>query len=350
LNADGGARGDAVHMKLGENGIGSYAIAYDTRRKSLLLVYSLYDSRTDTSGDIMSQRLNVAGHLIGAPRQVTDVAARGLRPSAQALRYASAGRRFLLVWTSREGPDQAVAYTRRLDSDGSAQGTDTAVFTGDNRFCALSDRQLAGQFLLACDSSREVRARRVTPAGVPRGGAFVAWHPGPDASTKGAAKIEIATSARRGRWAVMSVGARQVHLRTLDARGHGRGRRTFGGQPVDDAPGSEGTPVNPDLDGATIAYSPKTATFLVAWSATYPDRTSDQGGYTDTWAQLADSSAVRTLGPRVRLSQSGLTSGEMAARADGGKRYLLLRDDSDGGPYPSPYLHSLYSQHLLTHR
>lgn len=348
LRVDGSARGPAVAFDPVKDGaverIGTYAIAYDSSRKGYLLVYS----PPNTSADAYSQRLDVRGRPLGTPVAVNDVAKDGIAIDVHALRYDPATRRFLLVSLGNSttfpttGDPYTALYAHSLDSRGRPVGGARPVLP-PRYSCGLSDRPLAGNFLLACAGERGITGRRLSSTGRLHGPPLAILEYAPAGQLAG---FGVAAGIHSGRWAVAYRDSRYAYVRMIGASGRLLSLRRFGGQP-EYLPGNEGTASYPDMNPPAVSYSKRTRTFAVIWGGTSFDRTFD-APYTTVRSRLLDASGARALGPEHTVGGGLPGRGwvELVSAPGSGDGFLLLRTDSKAEPGGGE-TNFVYSQRLL---
>jgi hypothetical protein len=314
LGAKGKPIADAVEF---DEAAASYAIAYDSKLASVLIAYSAVDPRSGAVTRVVTQRLSTGGAPIGPPHEF------GARGYAMALHYDPRTAHFVLATS-----DGAAVRTWRLDAEGGPDAGPHVVF-GQVSSCALADRALAGQFLLACKSGGPgksdgtVIARRLTRSGAPHGKAIEFGAPG--RQQNGSPGVSVATGPKR--WLLCFLGKTRVLVRALDATGQRRGGTSFNGlAPHNDAA----------ISVATLPYSPQTKAALVVWEAQVPG---SAGSRVLLRARLVDGSSLKAIGPLYKGDTEA--SGHAAALAPD---YVLLIDDAERAGF------SLYSRHLVAHR
>jgi hypothetical protein len=321
-----GAKGKPVAAALEfDQSLAAYALAYDSKQRAVMMAYSAVDPTTGAVTRVMTQRLSTGGAPIGRPHET------GGADYVMALRYDPKTAHFILV-TNDIG-----IRTWRLDAEGGPDAAPRAVLD-EGSSCALSERALAAQYLLACVANGTVYARRLARSGAPRGGA-IGFAAG-DSPPYGLPGVSVATGPKR--WLLGFSGKTRALVRTLDARGRRHGGTSFSGNSEDDDAHA--------LRSPQLAYSPGTKALMVVWVGEVYSRTSDRGAYASVRARLVDGSTLKPIGPLTKDSTNGL--GEVATLAPGasGRDAVLLRDDAEGPGYPQPYVYSLYSQHLVAHR
>jgi hypothetical protein len=306
--------------------LAAYALAYDSKRRKIMMAYSAVDPADGTVSSVMTQRLSLDGAQVGPAHELRD------EGYVVGLRYDPKTDRFILATS-----ESTATRTWRLGPSGAPEGAAHEVL--DRAFsCALSERALAGQYLLACEAGGTVAARRLARSGAPRGVAieFAAGNSPP----YGLPGVSVATGPKR--WLLGFSGKTRALVRTLDARGRRHGGTSFSGNSEDDDAHT--------LRSPQLAYSPGTKALMVVWVGEVYSRASDRGAYASVRARLVDDSSLKPIGPLSKDSTNGLGEVATLAPAASGRDAVLLRDDAEGPGYPQPYVYSLYSQHLVAHR
>ena len=315
--------------------ITTYALDYDTKRKTVLLVYHLGGSNQGEG--TYSQRLDLYGSPLTAPRPVAAGA------EVRALRYERVRDRYLLV-----ASESAATRTILLDAGGAQLGPARPLLASPaGRGCMLAERPLRSQWMLVCaEQTGGLSACRLGPAGAERG---TCANPGFVRGVPHGAPFGLATSTRANRWALVFADKYRLRALAYDSGGHVRASRAYAREKVV-TPGSEGTPQYPDMLGAGVAYSPKAHAFVAVWMGLVYDRFDDLGGYTVPRARLLDEKDLRPIRRAVEVPGARRSQGQVAvARAAGG--VLLLHDDlrSDTYTYES-FRSGIFSLRLRAHR
>lgn len=288
------------------------AVAYNSQDEEWLVVWR--DTRAGNS-DIYGQRLDRMGGFLGRSFAISAAAAGQFAP---ALTYNLDTNQYLVVWEDRR--TDADIYGQRVNGDGSLEGAEIVV--ADSGSTARSRPQatfnpITGEFLVvyvykAAVDNNDVRATRVSPAGLPVGTEIVVAQTAADEDYADVAcrTLEPGGGGYLVIWQESSGTVVDLKGKRLDRNG-----ALIGALDVSTEPSSQGRP--------RLAYNPDDDRYLVTWS---DDRSLDTQGRDLYGRQVG---GTGQLYPELAISTAaGNQTHPDVAYGQGINSYVVVWEDS----------------------